>query len=180
MKSTHTHFLLVLPRRGECVCACARVRFCVCMCVEREREEERKSAKTDRAPAGLPALSCHLGVARLEGTLDSATRSLISKRLASLSRNSPALPAHLQLQTFLREEQVSPSSVPPGAPVSSLAGPCRVGTLVHPCASVLVSLCSCSRGCPHRTRSCSVTRRSSSEGAVRAPCCVLWFNSGFF
>lgn len=37
--------------------------------------------------------------------------------------------------------------------LSPRAGPCCVGNLVHLCASVLVSLCSCPRGCARGTRS---------------------------
>lgn len=80
MKSCYAHFLPALPRWDGCVCAH--------VCAPCERVHTQK----DRAEGGgLPAF-CTTWGSRARGHLGSVTRSLSSKRLASLSRSHPAPP----------------------------------------------------------------------------------------
>ena len=108
-----------------------------------------------------------------KGHLDSITKSLISKRLASLSRNSTALP----------DSSTAADISSAGAGVLSSVfsrGTCLLKRrsmlcrkLVHLCVSVLVFLCRCLRGCLHGTQSpfCNASLMLRVRSRRRAECC---------
>lgn len=152
-------------------CVCVYVRACAHVSVSDERE--KKSTQTDQLPAGLH----HLGSHTLRATW-TLSWSLISKRLARLSRNSSALPGSSTAADISSGGAGVSSSVPSG-------GTCLLKRRSLSCRKprASVRLCRCPRGCLHGTPPlfCHAALPSSrAEGAAEAPGCVLWFTSGFF